>query len=182
MPYQHSLNEKDFPHPLGKIVCVGRNYAEHAKELNNPVPSQPILFIKPATAAVSFSPNIAIPANLGSCHHELEISVLIGKTLCNANEEAVIDSIAGLGLGLDLTLRDIQQQLKDKSHPWERAFAKYRSGTGNQSSDQTIRKQSRYVVPHCSVNCRNFTVVYPKSWRCSNDRNARWRRSTCYGR
>jgi 2-keto-4-pentenoate hydratase/2-oxohepta-3-ene-1,7-dioic acid hydratase in catechol pathway len=121
MSYQHHLDKQIFPHALGKIVCVGRNYAEHAKELNNPVPSQPILFIKPATAAVDFSPQIAIPTRHGSCHHELEIAILIGKPLSNANESEVLDAISGIGLGLDLTLRDLQQQLKDKSHPWERA-------------------------------------------------------------
>lgn len=121
MTYKHILNKDDFSHAAGKIVCVGRNYAEHAKELNNPIPSQPILFIKPATSAVPFSPQIAIPTQFGSCHHELEIAILIGKTLSSTSEDNILESIAGIGLGLDLTLRDVQQTLKDKGHPWERA-------------------------------------------------------------
>lgn len=119
MAYQHSLNGEILELPLGKVVCVGRNYAEHAKELNNPVPSSPILFIKPVTAVVPFYGEIGFPKEQGACHHELEMSVLIGKTLTNASEEAVKDAILGFGLGLDLTLRDLQSKLKEKSHPWE---------------------------------------------------------------
>lgn len=115
------LDQQLYPHTLGKIVCVGRNYAEHAKELNNPIPSSPILFIKPASSAVPFAPNISIPQNQGSVHHELEIAILIGQPLTNASEEHVAASIAGVGLGLDLTLRDVQSRLKEKGHPWERA-------------------------------------------------------------
>ncbi|MDK2778419.1 MAG: fumarylacetoacetate hydrolase family protein [Pseudomonadota bacterium] len=112
-----------FAHPVGKIVCVGRNYAEHAKELNNPVPSAPILFIKPADAAVALAPSFAIPADQGSVHHELEIAVLIGSRLRAADEHEVAAAIAGVGLGLDLTLRDVQARLKEKGHPWEVAKA-----------------------------------------------------------
>ncbi|RLT91989.1 MAG: fumarylacetoacetate hydrolase family protein [Ketobacter sp.] len=119
MAYQHSLDGETLGLPVGKVVCVGRNYAEHAKELNNPVPTSPILFIKPATAIVPFTGEILIPKEQGSCHHELEMSVLIGKTLTNATEQEVKDAILGFGLGLDLTLRDLQSKLKAKSHPWE---------------------------------------------------------------
>jgi len=117
------LDGQPFPHSVGKMVCVGRNYAEHAKELNNPVPSSPILFIKPADAAVSAEPSFAIPADRGAVHHELEIAVLIGQRLQNADEVTVAAGIAGVGLGLDLTLRDVQDGLKSKGHPWEIAKA-----------------------------------------------------------
>lgn len=122
--YQHMmLDGTEFPHALGKIVCVGRNYADHAKELNNPIPKQPLLFIKPATAAVAMDPPIAIPAGQGECHHELEMAVLIGRELSDAVEAGSLAAIAGVGLGLDLTLRDIQSTLKEKGQPWERAKA-----------------------------------------------------------
>ena len=117
------LDGQPFPHAVGKMVCVGRNYAEHAKELNNPVPSAPILFIKPADAAVPVEPSFAIPADRGAVHHELEIAVLIGQRLQNADAAAVAAGIAGVGLGLDLTLRDVQDGLKSKGHPWEIAKA-----------------------------------------------------------
>ena len=115
------LDQQIFSHALGKIVCVGRNYAAHAKELNNPIPSSPILFIKPASSAVPFATDFSIPKDQGSVHHELEIAILIGSTLSHADTEQVAASIAGIGLGLDLTLRDVQDQLKEKGHPWERA-------------------------------------------------------------
>lgn len=114
---------QSFPHAVGKIVCVGRNYAEHAKELNNPVPSSPILFIKPADAALPMAPSFGIPQDRGSVHHELEIAILIGGRLCSASEAEVAAAIAGVGLGLDLTLRDVQATLKEKGHPWEIAKA-----------------------------------------------------------
>jgi 2-keto-4-pentenoate hydratase/2-oxohepta-3-ene-1,7-dioic acid hydratase in catechol pathway len=116
-----TLDQQLYPQALGKIVCVGRNYAAHAKELNNPIPSEPILFIKPASSAVKASPSFSIPQGQGSVHHELEIAILIGQALVNASADQVADSIAGIGLGLDLTLRDVQDQLKEKGHPWERA-------------------------------------------------------------
>lgn len=116
---------------IGKIVCVGRNYAAHAKELNNPIPENPLLFMKPATSVVALdcafldeansesAQTIVVPNNLGSVHHELEISVLIGERLSNAAPDDAIKSILGLGLGLDLTLRDLQSELKANGHPWE---------------------------------------------------------------
>lgn len=124
--YKHLLAAAiDCPDSLGKIVCVGRNYAEHARELNNPLPKQPLLFIKPATAAAPMSEPIAIPRGLGSCHHELEMAVLIGAELNadTSSTERALEAVVGLGLALDLTLRDLQTSLKEKSHPWERAKA-----------------------------------------------------------
>lgn len=120
MPYQHQFSDgTSFDQPLGKVVCVGRNYAEHAKELNNPIPSTPILFIKPATAVSPFSEVINLPHELGECHYETELAVLIGKQLTKAAPEGIDDAIAGYGLALDLTLRTVQSELKAKGHPWE---------------------------------------------------------------
>ena len=122
--YQHTFSSGEaFPHALGKIICVGRNYAEHARELNNPVPTSPVLFIKPATAAVAMEQPFAIPKDQGSCHHELEMTVLIDQPLSHCAMEEAKAAIAGLGMGLDLTLRDVQEGLKQKAHPWERAKA-----------------------------------------------------------
>lgn len=109
--------------PVGKVVCVGRNYAEHAKELNNPVPAEPILFIKPRTAIVPMQAPVAVPRDQGACHFETEMAVLIGAPLKNATAAQVRAAIAGLGLGLDLTLREVQDGLKAKGLPWEKAKA-----------------------------------------------------------
>ncbi|MDO3720467.1 fumarylacetoacetate hydrolase family protein [Marinobacter sp. chi1] len=120
--YQHHWKDGTPLHlPLGKIVCIGRNYAEHARELNNPIPDEPLLFIKPATAAVYITRPLAIPRNQGEVHYESELAVLIGRPLTNASESEAKAAILGYGLALDLTLRDLQSQLKEKGHPWERA-------------------------------------------------------------
>ena len=125
MRYQHQyLDGSSFPHALGKVVCVGRNYAEHAKELNNPIPSEPLLFIKPATSAVALADGIRLPRGRGAVHYETEIALLIGTPLGGVvSAEEAGQAIAGVGLALDLTLRELQDQLKGKGHPWERAKA-----------------------------------------------------------
>jgi 2-keto-4-pentenoate hydratase/2-oxohepta-3-ene-1,7-dioic acid hydratase in catechol pathway len=117
------LDNQHFEYSIGKILCIGRNYAAHAAELNNPVPDTPVLFLKPADAACDLRQPIAIPENKGSVHHELELAILIGRRLTHATPEQVQAAVAGVGLGLDLTLRDIQSELKDKGLPWERAKA-----------------------------------------------------------
>lgn len=117
------LNGKRFTHPLGKIVCVGRNYAAHAAELNNPIPTEPILFMKPASAACDLAQPLRIPHNRGSVHHETELAILIGAPLQNADAKQVRAAIDGIGIALDLTLRDVQDKLKKDGQPWERAKA-----------------------------------------------------------
>lgn len=122
MSYQHQWKDGTATGSTpGKIVCVGRNYAEHARELNNPVPPQPLLFIKPATAACPLTAPIKLPANLGSVHYETELAILIGRPLTWASEAEALNAIAGVGLALDLTLRELQARLKTDGHPWERA-------------------------------------------------------------
>lgn len=105
-----------------KIVCVGRNYADHAAELNNPLPTEPLLFIKPSTA-VTRLPQVLIPPHQGACHHELELALLIGAPLRRARSEQALAAVAAVGLALDLTLRDVQNRLKSAGQPWERAKA-----------------------------------------------------------
>ena len=120
--YQHHWKDGTPLHlPLGKILCVGRNYAEHAQELNNPIPDEPLLFIKPATAAVHLTRPITLPKDRGAVHFETELAVLIGQPLTSASEAEVKQAILGYGLALDLTLRDVQSRLKEKGQPWERA-------------------------------------------------------------
>ncbi|PCI29261.1 MAG: isomerase/hydrolase [SAR324 cluster bacterium] len=124
MKYQHSFYDQSACSLLpGKIVCVGRNYLDHIKELNNPVPSEPILFIKPSTSLQSISDEILVPDYSNNCHHEVELSVLIGQELCRATVEEVEPAIVGYGIALDLTLRDVQEKLKAQGKPWERAKA-----------------------------------------------------------
>jgi 2-keto-4-pentenoate hydratase/2-oxohepta-3-ene-1,7-dioic acid hydratase in catechol pathway len=122
MSYQHQYIDGTRIHfPMGKVVCVGRNYAEHAKELNNPVPTEPLLFIKPGSCVVAMDESFSIPNDeRGAVHYEAEIAVLIGKPLSRKpNVEEVLDAISGYAPALDLTLRELQDKLKAKSYPWE---------------------------------------------------------------
>lgn len=104
-------------------MCVGRNFADHAAELNNPVPDEPLLFIKPSTAMVPFANRLRLHGRHGCHHYETEMALLIGKSLTCCNEQEAEAAIAGLGIALDLTLRQQQDALKAKSYPWERAKA-----------------------------------------------------------
>lgn len=125
MSYQHQYQDgTNIHYPMGKVVCVGRNYAGHAKELNNPVPEEPLLFIKPGSSVVCPVNGFNIPQDRGAVHFEIEIAVLIGKPLSRTPcEEEILDAITGYAPALDLTLRDVQEQLKQKGWPWEAAKA-----------------------------------------------------------
>ena len=124
MKYQHHNSDgTPIELPSGKVVCVGRNYAEHARELNNPVPTTPLLFIKPATALADLRQPIRLDPERGATHFETELTVLINLPLTRATPEQAEAAIGAIGLGLDLTLRELQSELKAKGHPWELAKA-----------------------------------------------------------
>lgn len=116
------MSLSSLPSP-SKIICVGRNYAEHARELGNEIPESPVLFLKPPSSLVTLEQGIRWNTALGECHYECELSIRIGQRLKNATSEQAKAAIAGVTLGLDLTLRDLQNQLKAKGQPWERAKA-----------------------------------------------------------
>ena len=109
--------------PVGKAICVGRNYLDHIQELNNTVPEKALLFMKPATALCDVQKGVYIPQECGECHNELEIALLVGKRASKLSRDNVGEVIAGVGLALDLTLRDVQSELKAQGQPWERAKA-----------------------------------------------------------
>lgn len=107
--------------PVNKVVCVGSNYADHIKEMGSQIADEPVLFIKPETALCDLHQPLVIPKDLGTVHHEVELAVLIGTQLKQANEDHVASAIAGYGVALDLTLRDLQAGFKKAGQPWEKA-------------------------------------------------------------
>lgn len=104
-----------------KIVCAGRNYAEHAAELNNPVLTTPLLFMKPPSCYLLNGGAIEIPLDCTEVHHEIELGVVIGSRITRASPKEAFAAIGGYALVLDMTLRDFQNELKKKGHPWELA-------------------------------------------------------------
>ena len=107
-----------------KIICVGRNYADHAKELGNAVPDQAVLFLKPPSSLLALDEGISWNPTWGSCHFECELSLRIDQPLKNASSpEQALAAIGAVTLGLDLTLRDLQDSLKKQGYPWERSKA-----------------------------------------------------------
>lgn len=107
-----------------KIICVGRNYADHAKELGNAVPEQAVLFLKPPSSLIDLDAGISWNRALGNCHYECELSLRVDQPLKQAaSTEQALAAVGAVTLGLDLTLRDVQDQLKAKGQPWERAKA-----------------------------------------------------------
>ena len=105
--------------PIGKIICLARNYAEHARELGNETPAAPVLFMKPASSVIGDGEAVVIPAYSSECHYEVELALLIGRTASNVTEAEAMACVAGYGVAIDMTLRDVQNQLKAKGLPWE---------------------------------------------------------------
>jgi acylpyruvate hydrolase len=105
--------------PIGKILCLGRNYAEHIMELGNATPEAPVIFIKPASSVIGEGEAIVIPPYSHDCHHEAELALLIGRKGKDIPVDQAMEYIAGYGVGIDLTLRDVQGELKKKGLPWE---------------------------------------------------------------
>ena len=117
------LDGTDTGFKAGKVVCVGRNYVDHVKELNNAMPSEPLLFIKPASSVCNANTVVALAQDLGEHHFEAELALLVGKPLNRNTIDNYQDCIAGLGVAFDLTLRDKQTELKEQGYPWEMAKA-----------------------------------------------------------
>jgi len=103
-----------------KIICVGRNYTEHAKELKNEIPTEPVLFIKPDTSVLKGS-DFYIPEFSNDIHYELELVIKISKGGKYIQEENAAKHYEQIGLGIDFTARDLQSKLKEKGLPWEKA-------------------------------------------------------------
>ena len=104
-----------------KIICIGRNYAEHAKELGNEIPENPVIFMKLDTAVLKKGSDFYIPEFSDDVHYELEVVLKISKGGKYIQEEKASNYFEEIGLGIDFTARDLQSQLKAKGLPWELA-------------------------------------------------------------
>ena len=106
-----------------KIICIGRNYSDHAKELGNSVPKKPLFFLKPDSAILPKKQAFFYPEFTKDIHYELELVIKINRLGKHIEERFAKDYYKELSIGLDLTARDLQQECKEKGLPWERAKA-----------------------------------------------------------
>ena len=106
-----------------KIICIGRNYSQHAEELSNKKPESPIIFLKPDTAILQSRLPFYIPPFSNQIHHEVEVLVRINRIGKYIEEKFAHKYYQEIGLGIDFTARDLQQNLKEKGLPWEKAKA-----------------------------------------------------------
>jgi len=106
-----------------KIICIGRNYAKHAEELNNPIPNEPVVFLKPDTAILLKKHPFFIPEHSNEVHHEVEVVVKINRLGKHIEPRFAHKYYDEIGLGIDFTARDVQAKCKEKGLPWEKAKA-----------------------------------------------------------
>ncbi|HCP40679.1 MAG TPA: 2-hydroxyhepta-2,4-diene-1,7-dioate isomerase [Cryomorphaceae bacterium] len=106
-----------------KIICIGRNYANHAAELNNPIPKEPIVFLKPDTAIMLKKHPFFIPEHSNEVQHEIEVVVKINRLGKHIEPRFAHKYYDEIGLGIDFTARDVQAKCKEKGLPWEKAKA-----------------------------------------------------------
>ena len=104
--------------PIGKIVCIGRNYAAHAKELGHALEEFPVIFLKTASNLIYSGDSIIHPDYSNNLHHEVELVLFIGEKIKNADPESAERAIYGYAVGLDMTLRDLQNDFIKKGDPW----------------------------------------------------------------
>ncbi len=114
-------------YPVNTIFCIGRNYVNHVKELNNELPKEPLVFFKPLSSLTSPEKSIQLPKYSNNIHFEGELLLYIGEKVADnpygITKEEALSVIEGVGLGLDLTARDIQDLEKSKGHPWSKSKA-----------------------------------------------------------
>jgi 2-keto-4-pentenoate hydratase/2-oxohepta-3-ene-1,7-dioic acid hydratase in catechol pathway len=117
---RHNMQKRliNTPYIAQNIYCIGRNYIEHAKELNNPVPSSPVVFLKPTSSISYNNESLIIPAKSKRVDHEVEIVVVIGLEGKNIEPDQADKHISHIGIGLDFTARDLQDEAKAKALPW----------------------------------------------------------------
>lgn len=101
-----------------KIICIGQNYPAHAREMNSPAPSRPIIFLKPPSSLIADGEVIEAPAELGRVDHEVELAVIMGKRARRVSEEDALSHVSGVAVFNDVTARDMQASARNAGQPW----------------------------------------------------------------
>ena len=112
------FKDSDTTLTAGKIICLGRNYVEHAKEMKAEIPGEPVLFLKPSTAILADGGTIIVPPFSHELHHEVELVALVTRGGSRIPRPDAMSHIGGYAVGLDMTLRDVQANAKKKGLPW----------------------------------------------------------------
>jgi acylpyruvate hydrolase len=130
-----------------KIIAIGRNYAKHARELNNPIPKSPIMFLKPTSSYISEPESIQVPDTVTELHHEVELGVIIGKGGTDISAADALSHVDGYVLALDMTARNLQNEAKSKGLPWSVA-----------KGYDTFTPVSRFIPKHELPNFSNLEL------------------------
>ncbi|HVA97697.1 MAG TPA: fumarylacetoacetate hydrolase family protein [Bacteroidia bacterium] len=139
-----------------KIICIGRNYANHAKEMNSAVPEEPVFFMKPETALIKNNQPFYLPDFSKEIHHEVELVLKISKNGKNIDEKFAHKYYSEIGIGIDFTARDLQKKCKEKGLPWEIAKAFDGSAPISEFMPLSKLKSSEKINFHLDIN--NKTV------------------------
>ena len=136
-----------------KIICIGRNYAKHAEELNNPIPQEPVVFLKPDTAVLLKKHPFFIPEHSNNIHHEIELVVKINRLGKHIETRFAHKYYNEIALGIDFTARDVQDDCKKKGLPWEKAKAFDGSAAvSNFFSLESLKKEINNIDFYLDIN------------------------------
>jgi 2-keto-4-pentenoate hydratase/2-oxohepta-3-ene-1,7-dioic acid hydratase in catechol pathway len=138
-------------HPY-RVFCIGRNYGEHVKELQNEIPREPVVFMKPIPSLVAEGHTLHIPPYGKELQHEVEVVLLITRPGKFIPEERATEHIGGITLGLDLTLRDVQNELRREGLPWELCKGFDQSAPLGAFVPRAVSMNLRNIPFSCSVN------------------------------
>jgi len=140
-----------------KIICIGRNYAEHAYELNNEIPEEPVFFMKPDSSLLRNNSPFYIPDWTNEVHHEIELVIKINRLGKNIEKPFAHRYYSEIGLGIDFTARDVQRKLKEKGLPWEKAKA-FDQAAVISSTFLSVSKVAETGSINFKLNVNNKTV------------------------
>ena len=140
-----------------KIICIGRNYAEHAYELNNEIPDEPVFFMKPDSSLLRNNSPFYIPDWTNEVHHEIELVIKINRLGKNIEKRFAHRYYSEIGLGIDFTARDVQRKLKEKGLPWEKAKA-FDQAAVISSTFLSVSKVAETGSINFKLNVNNKTV------------------------